>query len=300
MFFTIFTSTYNRAYTLTRLYESLCAQTEKSFEWLIIDDGSTDNTKELIKNFISEKKILIRYFKQNNSGKHIAHNRALKEAKGEFFIILDSDDYLTDNALEILLRYKEKISEQNTIVGIIALCADQNNELVGSKFPVDKIEMNYLDIYYKHNIRGDKCIVHLTDIYKQFEFPCFPEEKFMSEGLIHGRLALKYNLLCLNEILKRIEYRADGLTNSAWKIGIQNPQGLYLWNKELSYFLKQPSFILTLKIYARIIRFALWSGISFQDQLKEMNSKVYYLVAFPIGLALFMRDKALCFLKRGD
>jgi len=293
VFCTVFTPTYNRAYTLRALYDSLCRQTEQDFEWLIIDDGSTDNTEELIKNFQAENKITIRYFKQENSGKHVAHNKALEEASGELFLVVDSDDYLTDDAIETFWNYSKKLSNKSSIAGIVGLCIDQNNKLIGTEFPEDELEMNYLDMYYKRGVQGDKCIAWFTQICKNFPFPVIQGEKYMTPGIVHGRISNQQNLFCINKILKQVEYRIDGISRNGWKLAINNPKGLYLWNKEISTFLKDMSILFAVKTYARIVRFGLLANIHPIKQFTEARSKIYYLLGFLPGLLLFIRDKVI-------
>ena len=146
--FTIFTPTYNRAHTIRRVFDSLCAQTLRDFEWLVIDDGSTDNTSELIAIWDEIANFPVRCVKQTHAGKHFAHNRALVEAKGQFFGILDSDDALVPDALEKLARLWDSIpeSERHLFCSVGARCCSQNGNIIGDRFPTDPFDADMREL----------------------------------------------------------------------------------------------------------------------------------------------------------
>ena len=140
--FTVFTPTYNRAHTLRRVYDSLCAQTLRDFEWIVIDDGSTDGTAELVANWVKAADFPVRFFRQEHSGKHIAHNLAMREARGKFFLPLDSDDACAPRALERMAYHWNTIpdSERALYSGVDGLCSDQNGEIIGDRFPSEPFD----------------------------------------------------------------------------------------------------------------------------------------------------------------
>src|SRR5262249_23261414 len=152
--FTVFTPTYNRAHTLSRVYESLCAQTLRDFEWLVIDDGSTDSTPELIVAWAKAVDFPVRYFRQEHSGKHIAHNLAAREARGHFFLTLDSDDRCVPQALERIAHHWSMIpaGDRALFVGVSGLCRNQYGEIIGDRFPFDPFDANFCDRKYVYRV----------------------------------------------------------------------------------------------------------------------------------------------------
>lgn len=221
---TIFTPTYNRAYIIGKLYQSLCNQTSKDFEWLIVDDGSTDNTESIINSYNEENKIFIRYYKQENGGKHTAINKALDLAEGELFFIVDSDDWLTEDAVETIICDWEKV-RSNDLCGISYLRGHTDGKVMGPLFPKDKFIDNFIDVRVNGGILGDKAEAWDTQKLRQYRFPTFPREKFIAEGYLWYQLGLKYDMLFVNKVIYICEYLDGGLTKSGKKMRIQNPLG---------------------------------------------------------------------------
>lgn len=214
---TIFTPSYNRAYILPKLYESLCIQTSKDFEWLIVDDGSIDNTENIIQDYIKDQKIKIRYFKQINGGKHRAINRGLKEAKGNLFFIVDSDDWLTSNAVDWILKTAKEIMHDNRFAGISGTRIFPNGHKIGGDDDFGIIDANAIEIRTKHFVAGDLAEIFKTEILRKYPFPEFDGEKFCPEALIWNRIAKKYKLRYVNCGIYVCEYLSDGLTASIIK-----------------------------------------------------------------------------------
>ena len=231
---TVFTPTYNRADTLPRLYESLCTQTNKNFEWIVVDDGSTDNTKKLIDKFIHENKIIIRYFSQNNGGKHRAINRGVKEADGELFFIVDSDDYLVKDTIETIQQEYSNIQGKNKFAGLCGLKIYKDGSKVGGEELWNRIDCSSLDLRYKYKVKGDMAEVIRTDVFKEFPFPEIDGEKFCPEALVWNRIAQKYIIRHIYKKLYICEYRPDGLTASIVKVRRDSPQSSVLYYSELS------------------------------------------------------------------
>ncbi len=234
---TVFTPTYNRAYSLPRLYNSLCKQTCKDFEWLIVDDGSSDDTEKLISNYLNENIIPIRYYKQLNGGKHRAINHGVRRAKGELFFIVDSDDWLADNAIErILLRY-QGIKNNSDFAGVCGLRVYPSGTKIGGENNFGILDCTSLDFRYKYNVSGDMAEVIRTDILKKYPFPEFKNEKFCPEALIWNRIALKYKLRYFYERIYICEYLPDGLTSKITRIRHLSPKASTLYYSE---FTKMP------------------------------------------------------------
>lgn len=179
MKFTVFTPAFNRKELLEKLYKSLQKQTFKDFEWLIVDDGSTDGTKEKVEEFLSEKKLEIKYYFKENGGKQRAYNFATEKANGELFICLDSDDEYVENGLEIILKYWKKYEKNSDIAGMGYLSTYPNREIIGSSFPEKEMISTQFEIYNKYGVKGDKGLMFRTEIIKKYKFPVFEDEKFI-------------------------------------------------------------------------------------------------------------------------
>lgn len=232
--FTVFTPTFNRAGTLHKVYDSLRAQTFKDFEWLIVDDGSTDNTKGLIEKWQSEAEFPIRYIYQENRGKHVAFNRGVKEAKGELFLTFDSDDACVPEALREFKYYWDNIpsEKREDFSGVTALCQDERGNVIGNEFPSVVVDDSPIIMNFKHNVYGDKWGFHRTEILRRCPFPEIVGEKFIPEGIVWNRIALKYKVRFINKKLEIVEYQMDGLTVSSVRIRVSNPLGSRLYYKE--------------------------------------------------------------------
>lgn len=223
MLITVFTPTFNRAHLLPRLFESLCKQTYKDFEWVIVDDGSTDNTEEVVVKWIIEQQFPIRYFYQENGGKHRAINRGVKEAKGELFFIADSDDWLPDNALEIVANEYEAVKGDSSFVGIAGFDISPEGKRIGRRDDFDVIDCNILDLWYKYHVSGDMKEVFRTDVLREIPFPEVEGEKFCPEDLEWIRIAKEYKLRCFNKDIYIAEYQPNGLTDNIVRIRMKSP-----------------------------------------------------------------------------
>ncbi|WP_053074964.1 glycosyltransferase family 2 protein [Ornithinibacillus californiensis] len=233
--FSICIPTYNRMYSLKRTLKSLEKQTFTDFEVIIVDDGSTDNTEEQIKIFISSTKLKVRYVKKENGGKYTALNTGIKEANGEFFLILDSDDYLTENALKYLYNEWENVpdEEKENYCGVVGRCADQQGNLIGKPFPKDRFESSYVDFHFisglKYGPYRDCCEFVKTSIIKQYSFPVNKDLKFIPEAYIFDQIGVNHKLLCTNEIVEIKEYLPDGITQNVEQYKESNVIGYLLY-----------------------------------------------------------------------
>lgn len=215
---TVFTPTYNRKNMLERAYKSLLCQEYKDFEWIIIDDGSTDETKELVEKFINEKKITVRYYYQENKGKYIAHNLGVMYAAYDIFLTLDSDDYLLPDALKNIDKiWKEKnIESQKKCAGILAPFDETRTT------DINVTRSTIFDLYRKHNFKGEATIVWKTNIISRFPMPRIENDRFLSEGIYLQRIDRFYYYECINCRLEHREYYTDGLTASLKSITDKN------------------------------------------------------------------------------
>lgn len=225
---TIFTPTYNRVGTIERLYRSLKEQTCKKFEWLIVDDGSTDNTETLVQGWICEYKIRIRYIKQSNGGKYRAYNNGLKHARGEFFFCVDSDDWLPINAVELILANSERLRNNDSLAGMIALKIYQDETVIGVPFKNEGMVTSLYELELCGE-GGERSLVFKTGIAKKFPFPEEVNERFLGESVIYDRFYNKYKFLVSNNVLTICEYQSDGLSSNPRKLMLSNPAGYKLY-----------------------------------------------------------------------
>ncbi|OPC59898.1 hypothetical protein BAY08_15230 [Elizabethkingia anophelis] len=284
---TIFTPTYNRANHLQKLYESLLNQSSKDFEWIIVDDGSQDNTYEIVTSFVNENKIIIRYFKQENAGKHIAINKGVELAEGELFFIVDSDDYLLPNAIAFIQSKYIEIKDIPSIGGLSARRGYKSNQLIGSDNFSKPIITDVFKFRYMHNVSGDMAEVVKTSVLKKYPFPQINGEKFCTESLVWNRIGLRFEFLWLPDIIYIGEYIKGGLTDNNFKIRKQSPESILLFYKELQE-MPIPVFH---KIRANINywRFAKFSKEKFSNKWNNTNS-ILSLMGFPLSLIFLMKD----------
>ena len=225
---TIFTPTYNRANTIIRTYKSLTNQTCKDFEWLIVDDGSTDNTELIVQGWVKDKALPIRYIKQPNGGKYRAYNKGLLLAKGEFFFCVDSDDWLPTNAIELILSYAERLRSDDTLAGIIALKLHKDGTVIGSPYKKHGVSSSLYDLELSGE-GGERSLVFKTSIARMFPFPEETNEKFLGESVIYDRFHGKYKFIVSNDALTICEYQTDGLSSDPHASMLRNPAGYKLY-----------------------------------------------------------------------
>lgn len=230
-FLTIFTPTFNRAYILSKLYNSLKNQSNKNFIWLIVDDGSSDETKTLVQKFQDENQIEIHYIFQENKGKHVAVNNGLRNTKTEFFCVIDSDDYLAVNAVDEMERLSHKIRNNDQIAAFTFIHFSGKNTVDIDSFG-EKEWLVSGRAEYEWEFPGEMVYCFKTKIHKKFLFPEFEGEKFCQESLVFRRIERKYCILFTNKILAFGDYLEDGLSNDFYKLLLKNPQGSLLNIKE--------------------------------------------------------------------
>jgi glycosyltransferase involved in cell wall biosynthesis len=299
--FTVFTPTYNRAHTLHRVYDSLCAQTLRDFEWLVVDDGSTDDTKELISAWSKVSDFQIRYFLQYHSGKHIAYNLAARNAKGFFFLVFDSDDGCVPNALERMAYHWNSIPGPNRTLftGITGLSANQHGELVGDRFPFVPFDASMHERKFIYRLQGEKWGALRTEIARRFPFPEVRGTSFVPEGVVWFEIGKAYKSRGVNEIF-RIYYvndpktgptlsRRNGLSSSA-----TGRQYYYVWllNNELHYFFKAPVPFLKAAIMLPVVTWI--CGQSYRDAVKSLirpEAKILTLSTCPFATVLYAAEK---------
>ncbi len=230
---TVFTPTYNRVNLLDRLYQSLLKQTSYNFEWIVVDDGSTDTTEEY---FMALQKVQnpfpIKYIKTPNGGKHRAINKGVTMASGELFFVVDSDDYLTQNAIERLLSWQKSVCGLDNCAGISGLKGYTIDKIVGGNFNEKYVDAKNTE-RERFNLNGDKAEAYFTDVLRKYPFPEIDGENFITEEVVWNKIALEgYFLRWFNEIIYICEYIEGGLTCSGNAKYINNPQGVLIWAKQ--------------------------------------------------------------------
>lgn len=229
---TVFTPAYNRAHTLVRTYESLLRQDCREFIWLIIDDGSNDNTAEMVKKWQHEDPgFEIRYIYKENGGMHTAHNTAYENIDTELNICIDSDDQMAQGAVSKILQKWSQVRDKG-YAGLIGLDADMNTgKIIGAGFPVGMTETT-LSGYYSHGGSGDKKLVYRTDVINKYPpYPVFEGEKYVALAYKYRLIDQEYKLAILNEILCDVEYQADGSSMNMLSQYYRNPKGFAFWRK---------------------------------------------------------------------
>ena len=273
---TVFTPTYNRKEKLKNLYESLLKQ-NADFKWLIVDDGSSDNTKEYISNLKKDNKIKINYYYKKNGGKQSAYNYGLDKAEGDIFLCIDSDDILKDNILSDIEN--DFINLSSDIGGLMYNQGFINDKdrIIGSLFPDDLVD-SYYNIYHKYNVKGDKLIVLKTSVAKEFYFPIIDNEKFIPEALVFNRIGLKYKFKCMNKVAAYKEYLDEGYSNNYFNLVKKNPKGNALYFKEAYYFNHS-----LYNVYGFLL-FSFYSKEEFKNIIKHPSKIKVLLLYIPVWI----------------
>ena len=280
---TVFTPTFNRAYTLHKCYESLKRQSSKDFVWLIIDDGSSDNTKEIVYKWINENEIEIRYYYQKNQGMHGAHNTAYELIDTEINTCIDSDDYMTDYAVERIVDFWKKNKERG-VAGFVALDAYENGEIIGTKLPSNLSETTYFDIYNTLGVKGDKKFIYRSDLTKLYPYPIFEGEKYVSLAYKYAKLDDNYKLGIMNEVVCIVEYMEDGSSKNMLRQYYKNPRGFAFMRKVHMKYDKE-----FLKKFKTCVHYVSSSFISKNKGfIKESPKKGMTVLAIPFGFVLYL------------
>lgn len=292
-FFTVFTPTFNRGYTLPKLYHSLQQQKIIDFEWLVIDDGSNDETERLFRQWIQDEKIFsIKYIKKDNGGKPRAINFGIQYAKGEFFFIVDSDDTLTPDALGKMKQWCQQIEDKPQYIGVGAARGFTDGSYIkGIRPRVNKY--GYVDATNlqraKFDLDVDMCEAYKTDILKRYPMPEWPGEKFAPEQICLNEIALDGYLIRWHaDIIYQCEYLEDGLTKGSRILEKKNPMGYAMM---YNHMLKYPELDFKGKIFAACQHIALSIYGGNPSYILKSNKKIFSLCALPIGMLLSIRRK---------
>jgi glycosyltransferase involved in cell wall biosynthesis len=289
--FTVFTPTFNRAHTLPRVYESLRAQTMTDFEWLVVDDGSTDETRTLVADWAADASFPIRYVYQANRGKHVAENLAVQTARGRFITTVDSDDWLLPDALETFVSTWNTIPPQERagFAGVVGLCATADGTVIGDRFPADVFDTTYVELALRHRITGDKAGFGRTEVARAYRQPVVPGETLVVEFIVYAQIAKRYRIRCVNRVVKTVEYQPSGLSASRTGEFIRNPRTTQLFFRE-HLSVEPMSFRERIRVYTNHSRYAFHAGAP-GEAARDSPSKLLWAGTLPLAAALFARDR---------
>jgi glycosyltransferase involved in cell wall biosynthesis len=301
--FTIFVPTYNRAYCLPRAFQSVVESSCQDLEVIVIDDGSTDETRAVVAQWQARVSFPLRYYFQANAGKANAHNRAVAVAEGYFFLNLDSDDSLLPGALEAVLAEWALVpaGQRETLSGIAGLLLEDDGSVSGTPYPRDRVDSDYLEIQSLGPVHGDKREATRTSVLREFPYPSIPGERHVRDNLIFRRMAHRYKTRFVNLPLVVGRREADGITAHIRRYREQNPQGMRLaFLEEVTLHDAYADPAQLRRHHVRYVRFSLHSGVGLVRQAREVKHFWSWLGALPAGLGSWLADQARGLFRRGD
>ena len=286
----ILTPTYNRAHTLPRLYDSLLVQTDNNFVWYVIDDGSTDDTKKLIKRYQKEKRIKIKYYRKKNGGKHRAINYGVERIGEGLTFMVDSDDWLLPTAIEEIRKVYRKYKDNKRIAVYSFHKAYENGIISGPHYAQREFIGNHIRYRVNNHVRGENAEVVITEYFKKIKLPEIEGEKFLSEGYLWNTLAKSYETVYIDKPIYKFEYQPDGLTNNLKKMRFNNPKGVVECSKTL--FDKRVSIVPKAKAMLRYIAYGKIARMKVVKLYKETSCKMLFLLLLIPGRLYYFLVKA--------
>ncbi len=268
----VITPTYNREQLLKKLYKSLIENKDYDIEieWIVSDDGSNDNTKELINSFIDENMIEIKYFNQQNQGKMAAINNVINYSSGDLIIECDSDDYFTEDAFKIIKEEYDLLNEEEILnsYGLCFLKYDQNNKNMGNN--LKKRITTMFDLYFKEGETGEKLIVFIAEKRKKYKYIVEKGERFSTEARMFHKMDKEYKLICINKKVMFCEYQNEGYTKNIKKQFLENPLGYYNYFKEM-FDMDMKGIKFNKRLY--IIKHYILFSVLIRDSITSNNDK---------------------------
>jgi len=284
---TVFTPSYNRKHLLPVLYNSLCKQTDKNFVWMIIDDGSSDGTQELVKSWQEENNVKIEYVYKKNGGMHTAHNTAYRLIKTELNVCVDSDDSMPEDAIEKITEFWGSFDRKNEVAGILALDFDINKkEIIGGKLPSDKTITTSEKLIKKYGDYGDKKFIYRTEIINSVnEYPEYENERLVPLSYKYWLVDRKMPVVTLNEVVCLVDYQPNGSTNTIKKQYFQSPKGFLAAKRELMVYPRIPKN--QIKSAIHYIFFSKLSGE--KHYIKKSPKKLLTVLLLPLGIMYYKK-----------
>lgn len=280
---TVLTATYNRRKNLPQLYKSLCKQTNMNFQWLIIDDGSTDDTEQYVKSLVPNG-FFIEYHKKSNGGKHTALNYSHQFIKGKFVFMVDSDDFIIETAIEKIINMWKNY-EKSTDIGVLSFRKQINNGQILSEVVQEPYVDDDISYRVNNNINGDRCEIIKSDLFKKYPLPEFRGEKFMGEGWLFRNIAYSYKTVYLNEPLYICEYLENGLSKNGRLLRMKCPYGMMENCK--SFFVPQVCRKQQIKQQIAFWTYGFCADLSIKEIAKRSGKRVFFYSFFPFGRILF-------------
>lgn len=281
----ILTATYNRADTLPKLYESLRAQTSFDFAWYIIDDGSRDHTDSVVRRFATDL-FDIHYIQKENGGRHTALNLGFQIAQEELFFPVDSDDWLTPDAVETIILNWPAYRNQTSIAGMSFYRLYGNGDVISAPYPSNYLVGSFIDVRINGGIKGDNAEVYRSAVLKKYNFPEIEGEKFLSEAILWNRIAQEYSLVFIQKGIYHCEYRADGLTQNGRQKQLRNPKGTIMHAK--AYMYKNVRFSIRLKYGIMYVASAKIAGMSSTEAFRDSGAGAVYALCYLPGTLLYL------------
>jgi glycosyltransferase involved in cell wall biosynthesis len=288
---TVLTTTYNRSALLSRLHESRLRQTFREFEWLIVDDGSSDATAVVVAELAEKSGFEARYLHQPNRGKHAALNAGVAAARGRYCAVIDSDDWYEPEALAVLISEWRALPAPVEFAEVQGLCATPNGHIIGSRLTcAERMDSDVFEMSFRFGVRGDKIGMIRTDVLRQFPFP---EElgRFVTEALVWHRIANRYRTRYMNRVLARKEYQPGGLSRQQPRRTIDHARMYHVFFKEI---VQTPRPIPVRQRYradANWVRNGLLAGQPLRADWRQAPSRLLFLLGLPTGAALALRDR---------
>ncbi len=289
MIITVFTPTYNRAHLLPRLYESLVKQTCRNFEWIIVDDGSSDNTAAVVNDWCAD--FPIRFFRKENGGKHTAINLGVEKADGELFFIADSDDLLPPRSLELVSEQWQQVKHDESFGGVCGLDQLKEGGVIGGIPSYDILDCTFLEYLWKFKMKNcDMKEVYRTSVLREFPFPEIPGEKFCPEELVWARIAQKYKLRYFSKVIYIADYQEHGISANITRMRMQSPiLSMMMYAENVSYDILP---------FSRKVRYAInywrfracYHSSSLNALIKLPVLRWYWVWTAPLGFVLHVRD----------
>lgn len=299
MLLTILTPTFNRKKTLSRLWESLKLQSTKSFEWVIVDDGSSDGTRELVEEWSKQSEFNINYLYKINGGKHTALNYGLAHASGELTFIVDSDDWLTPDAVEVIAKTYMDYKGRTDICGYSFLRKYPNGKINGALFKAEPYIANYIEARVNRNdTHADKAEVYFTHILKEFPFPEYQGEKFLGEDLVWVRIARRYKMVHLNKSIYVGNYLDGGLTNNRRLNNIRSPLGCF--ERACEFTCSDIAIRQRIKGIVQLIVYGRFAGKTTKEIIERSHSALITIALLPVGFAVYRKWSAAYPINRTD
>lgn len=292
-YFTIFIPTYNRAWTLDETFKSIEKLTFKDFEVLIVDDGSTDGTRELVESWRSKVTFPVKYVFKTNGGKCSAHNTALEHARGFFFFNVDADDLVIPDALDQIMAQWENIPKdvKENFAGICGLMLMDDGSISGAPFDKDIIDSDFNEIYSKSTMKNEKKWAVRLSVLKRYPYPTFEGEQYLRPTLILRRLSHRYKLRFINAPLQIERKRPDGISNSNFWHNYKSPKGQRLYYlEEITLNDRYHKLKKQYRLHVHYVRFSLHSGVGILSQSKEVKHRFVWILAIPRGCVRWMKD----------